>query len=126
MIFLREFYDKDRRVNTKNNWLWGVHFVFYVYVIWAYYFSGKRDQETSDNIKIWIPLDILLTFNITLYQVYYNWEQKNEDQLKKDEMEENETNQLEMEETKPANLVSPLLNQSVDANGEAPSPTKSL
>ena len=41
MIFLREFYDKERRVNTKNNWLWGVHFVFYVYVIYEYYFSGK-------------------------------------------------------------------------------------
>lgn len=82
MIFLREFYDKDRRVNTKNNWLWAVHFVFYVYVIWAYYFSDLLEKETSDNIKIWIPLDILLTFNITLYQVFYNWEQKNEDKRK--------------------------------------------
>ena len=85
MIFLRSFYDEKRRVNTKNNWLWAVHFVFYMYVFWAYYFSGKRDEETSDNIKIWIPLDILLTFNITLYQLYYNWEQKHEDRAKADE-----------------------------------------
>ena len=74
MIFLRSFFDENRRVNTKNQWLWGVHFIFYVYVIYEYYFSGKLAQETSDNIKIWIPLDILLTFNITLYQLYYNWE----------------------------------------------------
>lgn len=76
MIFFRNFFDEKRRVNTKNNWLWAVHFCFYVYVIWAYYFSGKLKDETSDNIKIWIPLDVLLTFNITLYQIYYNWEQK--------------------------------------------------
>lgn len=82
MIFLRSFYDENRRVNTKNNWLWGVHLIFYVYVIWAYYFSGKLHEETSDNIKIWIPLDILLTFNITMYQIYYNWEQNNEDKAK--------------------------------------------
>jgi hypothetical protein len=90
MIFLREFYDKERRVNTKNKWVWGVHLISYLYVIWAYYFSGLRDQETSDNIKIWIPLDILLTFNISLYQVYYNWEQTNEDKRKEAEKEEEE------------------------------------
>jgi len=108
MIFLRQFYDEKRRVNTKNNWLWGVHFVFYVYVIWAYYFSGKLRDEPSDNIKIWIPLDILLTFNITLYQVYYNWEQTNEDEMLK--AEEEEENGIEMTETEPSNLNTSLLN----------------
>lgn len=85
--------------------MWGVHFVFYVYVSWAYYLSGMRNEETSDNIKIWIPLDILLTFNIILYQVYYNWEQKQEDAKKKIEAEE----ALDMDEMSPANLNSSLL-----------------
>ena len=64
-----------------------------------------RNEETSDNIKIWIPLDILLTFNIILYQVYYNWEQKQEDAKKKIEAEE----ALDMDEMSPANLNSSLL-----------------
>lgn len=91
--------------------MWGVHFVFYCYVIYAYYFSGKLAAETSDNIKIWIPLDVLLTFNITLYQIYYNWEQSVEDERKKIEEEEK---RLEGEEMTPANINSSLLGESPD------------
>lgn len=111
MIFLRQFYDEKRRVNTKNNCVWGIHFIFYCYVIYAYYFSGKLAAETSDNIKIWIPLDVLLTFNITLYQIYYNWEQSVEDEKKKIEEEEK---RLEGEEMTPANINSSLLGESPD------------
>ena len=27
-----KFYDKKRRVNTSNNWVWGVHLISYLYI----------------------------------------------------------------------------------------------
>ena len=36
MIFLRDFYDENRRVNTNSQWVWYVHFTSYCYIIWVY------------------------------------------------------------------------------------------
>jgi len=47
MMFLRHFYDGDRRVNTKNKWVWVVHMFSYMYVIYIYAITDARDKETS-------------------------------------------------------------------------------
>ena len=75
MVFLRNFYDENRRVNNKHRWVWYVHVVSYAYIIWVYLFTDAQANESSDFSKIWIPLDIILTFNIALYQLFYNLEQ---------------------------------------------------
>lgn len=72
MIFLRNFYDDHRRVNTKHRWVWYFHIVSYTYIIYIYYLTDARLNDASESSKIWIPLDIILTFNIALYQIFYN------------------------------------------------------
>ena len=74
MIFLRDFYDENRRVNTKNKWVWGVHLVAYGYVAFMYYGTDITKRESSQSTKMWIPLDILLTIGISMYQVFYNYQ----------------------------------------------------
>ena len=50
---------------------------------------------------MWVPLDIILTINITLYQLYYNEEQKKIDkQLKNKE-------KIEMQKIKPSLPLKP-------------------
>jgi hypothetical protein len=79
MIFLRDFYDEYRKVNTKHRWVWYFHIFSYSYIIYIYYFTNARLIEASESAKIWIPLDIILTFNIALYQGFYNYMQYQED-----------------------------------------------
>lgn len=76
MIFLKDFYDKNRKINTSNRWVWYVHLLSYGWIIYVYCFTDARIIEASESSKIWVPLDIILTFNIALYQLYYNYEQK--------------------------------------------------
>ena len=71
MIFLRDFYDENRKVNTKNQWVWYVHIISYAYIIYMYCFTGIALEGASESSKIWVPLDILLTINIALYQLFY-------------------------------------------------------
>lgn len=75
MIFLRDFYDENRKVNTKNQWVWYVHILSYAYIIYTYIandlFENGGDSESA---KIWVPLDIILTFNIAMYQLFYLYE----------------------------------------------------
>jgi hypothetical protein len=72
MIFLRNFYDENRKVNTKHRWVWYFHIISYSYIIYVYYLTNARLVDASQSAKIWIPLDIILTFNIALYQIFYN------------------------------------------------------
>ena len=65
MIFLRDFYDEDGKVNTKNMWVWYIHLLSYSYIIWEYWTHSKDSSELSE---MWIPLDIILTINIAFYQ----------------------------------------------------------
>ena len=74
MVFLKDFYDKNRKVNTGHRWVWYVHLVSYAYIIIYYCFTDAKDREASESSKIWVPLEIILTFNIALYQLYYNFE----------------------------------------------------
>ena len=67
MIFLRNFYDEHRKVNTKNRWVWYFHILSYAYIIWVYTMTDAATIDDSQSSKIWIPLDIILTFNIGLY-----------------------------------------------------------
>ena len=79
-IFLKNFYDENRMVNTKNKWVWIVNMISYVYILFKY--DQLDDQQDSDNLdlsvssQIWIPLDCILTFNIMLYQVFYYWQEQ--------------------------------------------------
>ncbi len=34
MIFLKNFFDEDMRVNTKNQWVWILHLISYAIVIY--------------------------------------------------------------------------------------------
>jgi hypothetical protein len=79
MIFLKDFYDIDGKVNTKNIWVWYFHFVSYAYIIYEYIRWGHNDRkmledgddykyQSSELSEMWIPLDILLTINIAFYQ----------------------------------------------------------
>lgn len=36
-----------------------------------YCFTGIALEGSSEASKIWVPLDIILTFNIALYQLFY-------------------------------------------------------
>lgn len=78
MVFLRDFYDENRKVNTKNQWVWYVHIVSYAYIIYMYCFTGIAMDGDSEASKIWVPLDIILTFNISMYQLFYLYEEKME------------------------------------------------
>ena len=67
MVFLRDFFDSHRKVNTGHRWVWYIHIVSYSYIIYVYYFTDAAARDASESAKIWIPLDIILTFNIALY-----------------------------------------------------------
>ena len=75
-VFLRHFYDKDGRVNTKNKWVWTIHAINYPYILYIYFFTDAVKRDSYATRKIWIPLDIVLTVNITLYQVFYHFMEK--------------------------------------------------
>ena len=47
MIFLKNFYTPDRKVNTANKWVWVVHLFSYMYSIHIYCFTDARNVETS-------------------------------------------------------------------------------
>ena len=76
MIFLRHFYDEKRKVNTGHKWVWGVHFVSYSVIIYYYFFTDSVQRDSSESSNIWIPLDILLTINVAIYQVFFNFLQR--------------------------------------------------
>jgi hypothetical protein len=67
MIFLRNFYDDHRKVNTNHRWVWYFHIVSYAYILYVYLLTDAADVDASESSKIWIPLDIILTFNIAVY-----------------------------------------------------------
>ena len=67
MVFLRNFYDENRRVNTKNKWVWVVHLLSYAYTAYMYYLTDIASRDSSQSSKMWIPLDILLTAGISMY-----------------------------------------------------------
>ena len=54
-------------VNGSHKWIWYVHLVSYLYVIYAYFLTDMYKNESSQVSKIWIPLDIILTVNIAIY-----------------------------------------------------------
>jgi len=55
-------------VSTKNRWVWVVHAINYPYILYVYLFTDAVEQDNSVVRKIWIPLDVILTLNIALYQ----------------------------------------------------------
>jgi len=72
MIFKKEFYEDNGRVDTRNKWVWVIHLISYLYVLYIYIFTDARYREISEAAKMWIPLDIILTINIVIYKLYYN------------------------------------------------------
>jgi hypothetical protein len=74
MVFLRSFYDEKGRVSTKNWWVWVVHALNYPYIIYVYISCEMGDTEgLSQARRMWIPLDVILTFLIVCYQAWYRF-----------------------------------------------------
>jgi hypothetical protein len=68
MVFLSEFYDENGRVNTKNKWVWLVHALNYPYIIYVYISAEFDDNVDNSQVRrMWVPLDIILTFLIVCY-----------------------------------------------------------
>jgi len=67
MLFLKNFYDAERKVNKSGKWVWMIHALSYSYIIYVFYFSGLKANETSILKRVWIPLDIILTISIAMY-----------------------------------------------------------
>ena len=82
MIFLRDFYDEDGKVSTKNMWVWYIHILSYSYII--YTFWTHNSLFASELSEMWIPLDIILTINIAFYQYINVFMQIQEDIAKKE------------------------------------------
>ena len=73
MIFMRDFFDENHKVNTKNTWVWYLHLLSYLYIIYVYFFTNAINADVSQASQMWIPLDILLTMFIFIYQVVYKF-----------------------------------------------------
>jgi hypothetical protein len=68
MLFLSEFYDENGRVNTKNKWVWVVHALNYPYIIYVYISCELNSNSDHSQVRrMWVPLDIILTFLIVCY-----------------------------------------------------------
>jgi len=67
MIFLRDFYDVNGKVNTKNTCVWYIHIVSYAYIIYEYSHHSYHSDQSTELSEMWIPLDIILTINIFFY-----------------------------------------------------------
>ena len=65
MIFLKNFYTPERKVNTSHSWVWVVHALNYPYIFYVYYFTEYDSNSLAK--KIWIPLDMLLTIGVIVY-----------------------------------------------------------
>ena len=81
-IFLREFYDKNHRVQTKHKWVWVVHALNYPYICYVYFTGDAFEKDKSTARRMWIPLDIILTVLIVFYQIYYRYMEIIEDRDK--------------------------------------------
>lgn len=53
--------------------MWFIHALNYPYILYIYFFTDAVSQDNFPTRKIWIPLDIILTINITLYQIFYHY-----------------------------------------------------
>lgn len=66
-IFLRDFYDENRKVSFKHKWVWVVHGLNYPYMLFVYLNSDAAVKDPSEARKMWVPLDFILTVCISLY-----------------------------------------------------------
>ena len=63
-------------MNTSNKWVWVIHALNYPYIFYVFYFTDARQNDVSLAKKIWIPLDMILTFGVTMYQLFYRYLEK--------------------------------------------------
>ena len=73
-VFLRNFYDNQRRVNTKHSWVWVIHVCVYSYFIYAFlehHNLPHREQDPFISRHVWIPMDICLSTFVFMYFVVY-------------------------------------------------------
>lgn len=47
----------------------------YAYIIYVYYFTDAADLSSSDYMKSWIPLDIMLMFFVSIYYFFSKYMQ---------------------------------------------------
>jgi hypothetical protein len=70
-LFLKTFFRHDGALNLNHQWVWFVLLASYMYVIYSYFCTKIVKNDVSQSHKMWIPLDILLTFGIATYQAIH-------------------------------------------------------
>lgn len=70
-IFIRHLYDKERKINTKHVWIWGLHILAYLGCGFIY-FNNVFLEDTSKNEAriVWIPMDFMLTIFVGAFFIY--------------------------------------------------------
>ena len=69
VVFLRNFYDEQstyRRIYVRSNWVWMMQVLIYPYVSLAY-LAELNNNRLLESHRIWIPLDIMLTYLMNIY-----------------------------------------------------------
>jgi len=79
-VFLRHWYNDDRKINTSNRWVWTVHFINYPYMAFIFFFTNARELDPSESRAMWIPLDFLLTTLLTCYMGFFSAMEAKEDE----------------------------------------------
>jgi hypothetical protein len=65
----------ERKINSSHKWLWYGSAGSYTYIIYVYYFTDAADLSSSDYMKSWIPLDIMLMFFVSIYYFFCKYMQ---------------------------------------------------
>jgi hypothetical protein len=60
------------KVNTTNLWLW-VFIILLDLVIGVYYYNTYTEliEQEFESRRIWVPMDLILTFFVFIYQIIY-------------------------------------------------------
>jgi len=75
-LFLKNFFLHDGKLNLDHQWVWAVLAASYGYIIYSYFLTDIVSKDHSQSSKMWIPLDILLTAGIALYQLIHYCREK--------------------------------------------------
>ena len=92
-LFLKNFFGPDGKLNLDHLWVWAVLAASYSYVLYQLKFTDIVSKDLSQSSKMWIPLDILLTLGIALYQAGHYYVEKKA-QRDRDEQDSGITEQL--------------------------------
>jgi len=61
-LFSRTFYDENGKIVKSHEWIWILDLCVYTYVVKEYVQSELTDPDINLSRRMWIPVDILITF----------------------------------------------------------------